>query len=559
MTLHTHFIVTLILGLFLHVQGDNVNQHAPVVQTALGGLKGVYIPVKGKESGVHAFLGVPFAYPPVGPELRLAPPRPVQAWNGVKDATKQPPMCVQNVAVLGDLYTRLGMEIDVPGISEDCLCLNIYTPANTPRNAKLPVMVWIHGGGFTHGAASSYDGSALSAYEDVVVVMIQYRLGLLGFLSTGEKGMAGNFGLLDQVEALKWVQQHIHNFGGNPDQVTIFGESAGGMSVSFLYLSPLSNGLFHRGIAESGTAVLLDTLVADPLGTAKMAANMSGCSLESTETISNCMRNLDLQKIVELTEVPELVMSVTIDGLFLTKPVSESLRNHEIQKLPFMTGVNSDEGGWLLPTFMAPPNWTEGMTRDEVKGILSLFYTAEHKDEALNLIIDEFTGKSEDPKILRKAFTDTLGDLIFNVPAVKTINAHTDVGAPVYVYEYNFSPRMLKKVRPEFVGADHADEIFAVLGICFTTTHVRLIEECSKEEEELNRRVMRYWANFAYTGSPNGKGLVHWPQYGKEENYLFIDSEQVVRQGLRKDHVVFLTQTLPKMLEELEKTEHIEL
>ncbi|KAJ0069357.1 hypothetical protein NL108_004171 [Boleophthalmus pectinirostris] len=559
MTLRTHFIVTLILGLFLHAQGDSANQHAPVVQTALGGLKGIHVPVKGKESGVHAFLGVPFAYPPVGPELRLAPPRPVQAWNGVKDATEQPPMCVQDVTVLGDLYTRLGMKVDVPGISEDCLYLNIYTPANTPPDAKLPVMVWIHGGGFTIGAASSYDGSALSAYEDVVVVGIQYRLGILGFLSTGEKDMAGNYGLLDQVEALKWVQQHIHNFGGNPDQVTIFGESAGGMSVSLLYLSPLSNGLFHRGIAESGTAALFETLISDPLSIAKTAANMSGCSLESPEIISNCMRNLDLQKIVALAEVRELIITLTIDGLFLTKPVNELFRNHEFQKVPFMTGITSDEGGWLLPSFMAPPNWTEGMTRDEVKGALSLFYTAEHKDEALNLMIDEFTGKSEDPKILRKAFTDMVGDFLFNVPAVKTINAHTDVGAPVYVYEYNFTPRMLKKLRPEFVGADHGDDIFSVFGLCFTTTHVKLTEECSKEEEDLNRSVMRYWANFAYTGSPNGKGLVHWPQYGKEENYLFIDSEQVVRQGLRKDHFVFMTQTLPKMLEELEKTEHIEL
>ncbi|KAJ0069330.1 hypothetical protein NL108_004170 [Boleophthalmus pectinirostris] len=555
--LRTDFIVTLILGLFLHAEGDSANQHAPVVQTALGGLKGVYMTVKGKESGVHAFLGVPFAYPPVGPELRLAPPRPVQAWNGVKDATKQPPMCVQDVAFLEDVYTKMEMEIDIPGISEDCLYLNIYSPANTPPDAKLPVMVWIHGGGFTIGAASSYDGSALSAYEDVVVVVIQYRLGILGFLSTGEKDMAGNFGLLDQVEALKWVQQHIHNFGGNPDQVTIFGESAGGMSVSLLYLSPLSNGLFHRGIAESGTAALFETL-SDPLIIAQMAANMSGCSLESPEIISNCIRNLDLQKIVQLTEVRELIITVTIDGLFLPKPVNELFRNHEFHKVPFMTGITSDEGGWLLPSSMAPPNWTEGMTRDEVKGILSLFYTAERKDEALNLIIDEFTGKSEDPKILRKAFTDILGDFVFNVPAVKTINAHTDAGAPVYAYEYNFTPRMLKKLRPDFVGTDHADDIFSVFGLCFTT-HITLKEECSKEEEDFTQSVMRYWANFAYTGSPNGKGLVHWPQYGKEENYLFIDSEQVVRQGLRKDHFVFFTQTLPKMLEELEKKEHIEL
>ncbi|XP_072290621.1 pyrethroid hydrolase Ces2e-like [Eucyclogobius newberryi] len=560
MTFHTDLIVTLILGLFLHAQGDNTDQHAPVVKTTLGSLKGGYVTVKGKETGAHAFLGVPFAKPPVGPALRLAPPQPVEKWDGVKDATQQPHMCIQSKGLLADLYSKVGMKIEVLDISEDCLYLNIYTPANTAPDAKLPVMVWIHGGGFVMGAASSYDGSAMAVYEDVVVVLIQYRLGLLGFLSTGQEDMAGNFGLLDQIEALKWVQQHIHNFGGNPDLVTIYGESAGGMSVSLLFLSPLSNGLFHQGIAESGTAhTIFDIFQMDPVLTAQMAANMSGCSLESTEMIGNCMRNIDLQKIVDLLEKPELLFIVTVDGHFLTKPVDELYRNQQFLKVPFMTGITSDEGGWLLPSFMAPQNWTEGMTRDEVKAGLSLFYRPEPKDVALNLIVDEFTGKSEDPKMLRKAFTDVLGDFIFTVPALKTIKAHTDAGAPVYVYEYNFSPPMQKKLRPDFVGADHGDEVFAVFGMCLTTTHIQLNEECSKEEIDLSLSVMKYWANFARTGSPNGDGLVHWPQYGEEENYLFIDTEQVVRQGLRKEHFVFLTQTLPKMLQELEKKEHTEL
>ncbi|XP_055078306.1 cocaine esterase-like isoform X2 [Periophthalmus magnuspinnatus] len=559
MTLHTYFIVTLILGLFLHAQGGSADQHAPVVQTSLGILKGGYVTVKGKETGAHAFLGVPFAKPPVGPALRFAPPQPVEKWSGVKDATEQPPMCVQNKAVLKNLASKLGIKVETPDISEDCLYLNIYTPANRDSDAKLPVMVWIHGGRFLSGAASAYDGSALAAYEDVVVVLIQYRLGLLGFLSTGEKDMAGNFGLLDQVEALKWVQQHIHNFGGNPDQVTIFGESAGGMSVSFLFLSPLSNGLFHGGISGSGTAVIFDDLQIDPLITATLAANMSGCSLESPEIIGNCMKNVDLQKLVPLTEVPGLGPRITVDGLFLTKPVHELFTNHELLNIPFMTGITSDECGWLLPSYLAPKSWTEGMTRDEVKGVLSIFYADEPKDVALNLIIDEYTGKSEDPKILRTAFTDILADLTFTIPALKTANAHTEVGAPVYVYEYNFVPRRIKKTRPEFVGADHADDLFTVCGFCFTTTHVKLMEECSKEEENVTRTVMKYWANFARTGSPNGDGLVHWPQYGQKENYLFIDAEQVVRQQLRKERFVFLTQTLPKMLEKLKINDHMEL
>uniref|UniRef100_A0A8C6WX02 Carboxylesterase type B domain-containing protein n=2 Tax=Neogobius melanostomus TaxID=47308 RepID=A0A8C6WX02_9GOBI len=544
-----NLFISLTWGLFLyvHANGDRADHYAPVVQTTLGSLKGTYVPVKGKETGAHAFLGVPFAKPPVA-ALRLTPPQPVEGWSGEKDATQQPPMCIQMKEVSVEPFSKLGLEVEIPDVSEDCLYLNIYSPANRAPDAKLPVMVWIHGGGFTLGAASSYDGSAMAAYEDVVVVLIQYRLGLLGLFSTGEPDMAGNFGLLDQVEALKWVQQHIHNFGGNPDLVTIYGESAGGMSVSLLHLSPLSNGLFHHAIAQSGTAALFELMQVDPLPVAQMVANMSGCGTESTEMIRDCVRNLDVQKLVELTEIQELRFTLTVDGRFLTQSVDESFRNHDIIKVPFMTGVTSDEAGWLLPTFMAPQNWTEGMTRQEVKSILFILFYPDPNNVALDLMIDEYTGKSEDPHKLRKAFTDLLGDFLFNIPALKTINAHKDAGAPVYLYEYNFALQMLKKLRPDFVGTDHGDDIFIMFGSCFTTKHVKIVAECSKEEEELTKSVMKYWANFARTGSPNGEGLVHWPQYGKEENYLFIDTEQVVRQQLRKERFEFMTQTLPKII-----------
>lgn len=549
-------LLSVTLGLFLYVIAD---LHAPVVQTALGSLRGGYVSVKGKDSGVHAFLGVPFAEAPVGPALRLAAPQPVKTWEGVKDATQQPPMCIQNKMAIVDLVSKLeGLQMEIPDISEDCLYLNIYTPANRAPDAKLPVMVWIHGGGFTIGSASMFDGSALAAYEDVVVVLIQYRLGLLGFLSTGDENMPGNYGLLDQVEALKWVQQHIHNFGGNPNLVTIFGESAGGMSVSFLLLSPLSKGLFHHAIAESGTAAISELLQNEPLPLTQRIANMSGCGLESTEIISDCMRNLDLKTVVEFAEIKELSYVITVDGHYLMKPVDELYRNQELLTVPFMTGITSDEGGWLLPTFIAPPNWTEGMTREQVKNILSVFHS-NTSDIVLDLALDEYTGKSDEPKKIRSAFTEMLGDFIFVVPALKTINAHKDAGAPVYVYEYHFVPHMLKALRPEYVGSDHGDDLFAVFGFCFTTTHVKITESCPKDEEEITKTVMTYWANFARTGSPNGDGLVHWPRYGAEEEYLVIDKEQVVSQHLRKDRFIFLTQTLPEKMQEYSKKDHIEL
>lgn len=532
---------------------------APEVHTKLGSLRGEYVSVKGKEAGVHAYLGVPFAKPPLGPALRLAAPQPVEGWEGVRDATKQPPMCVQHREFSIDLLGKLGAEVvDIPDISEDCLYLNIYTPANRAHDAKLPVMVWIHGGGFGIGSASLYDGSALAAYQDVVVVLIQYRLGVLGFLSTGDEHMSGNFGLLDQVEALRWIQQHVHNFGGDPDSVTIFGESAGGVSVSLLLLSPLSDGLIHRGIAESGTAAMDVLILNDPLPVAQIAANISGCSLESTEKISHCMKNLDLDTFAELSKDATLRVSISIDGHFLPKPVDELYRNKELLTLPFMTGVNNDEAGWLLSSFLAPPNWTEGMDKEQVVNMLTAFqYDAIAKD----LVTQEYIGTSEDREKIRNGFTEMLGDFMFTIPAIKTANAHRDAGSAVYLYEYQHAPSMLQAKRPSFVGSDHGDEILTVLGFCFTTTHVRLLDVCPEEEEVFSKTVMSYWGNFARTGSPNGDGLVHWPKYGAEEEYLSIDlKEQVVRHHLKKNRFVFHSEILPgKIQEQKEKTEHSEL
>ncbi|XP_036007083.1 fatty acyl-CoA hydrolase precursor, medium chain-like isoform X2 [Fundulus heteroclitus] len=528
---------------------------APEVQIRLGRLRGQYVSVKGKETGVHAFLGVPFAKPPLGPSLRLAAPQPPERWQGLRDATKQPNICVQDVEIIKDLIKKLGgMNAEIPDASEDCLYLNIYTPANRAPDAKLPVMVWIHGGGFVLGSASMYDGSSLAAYQDVVVVLIQYRLGLLGFLSTGDEHVPGNFGLLDQIQALRWVKEHIDNFGGNPDLVTIFGESAGGVSVSLLLLSPLSDGLFHRAIAESGTAAM-DVLVSDnPVPAMQVVANASGCSLESTEKIAKCMLNLDIDTILALVKNPNLRYTINVDGHLLTKPVPELFQTQQLLTVPFMTGINNHEGGFLLANHFAPPNWTEGMDRESVVNSMFIFYPLPEAAAIRDLIANEYIGSGEDRIRNRDGFTELLGDFFFTFPAIKAANAHRDAGADVYLYEYHYVPKLLQKKRPSFVKCDHADELFSVLGFCFTTTHVKLVEACPEEEEEFSRIMMSYWGNFARTGSPNGDGLVDWPKYGAEERYMSLDvKEQASRQSLKKDRFIFVTQTLPERIRDHEE------
>ncbi|XP_026166173.1 fatty acyl-CoA hydrolase precursor, medium chain-like isoform X1 [Mastacembelus armatus] len=549
----------LLFVLFLSV---DANLHAPEVHTKLGSLRGKYVTVKGKETGVHAYLGVPFAKPPVDPALRFAAPQPVEGWEGVKDATQQPFMCIQNKKLLLDLLDKLGgIMADIPDISEDCLYLNIYSPASRAHDAKLPVMVWIHGGGFTLGAVSVYDGSALAAYQDVVVVLIQYRLGPVGFLSTGDKHMSGNFGLLDQVQALKWIQQHIHNFGGDPDLVSVFGESAGGMSTSLLLLSPLSDGLFHHAIAESGTAALDLLLSNEPLPVMQMVANVSGCGFESTGQFADCMRNLDIDTILTVVKDERLRFPIKVDGHFLTKPVDELFHKHELHRVPFMTGVNNDEGGWLLNNYFAPQNWTKGIDREEIVKRLSIFFPDPEHANIREMITDEYIGIGDDRVKNRDGFTEMLGDVLFTIPAIKVANYHRDAGAPVYLYEYHHPPKFLQAKRPSFVGCDHGDEIFTVLGLCFTTTQVKLPEACPEEEEEFSKIMMSYWGNFARTGSPNGDGLVHWPKYGTEEDYLAIGlKEQIAGHHLKKDRFVFFTQILQEKLRQLrEKREHGEL
>nr|XP_057931474.1 cocaine esterase [Doryrhamphus excisus] len=536
---------------------------APIVHTALGSLKGEYVSVKGKETGVYAYLGIPFAKPPLGPALRLAPPQDAERWEGVRDATKQPPMCIQHKDFITDLLEMLGnLKAEIPDVSEDCLYLNVYTPASRPHDVKLPVMVWIHGGGFGLGSASMSDGSALAAYQDVVVVLIQYRLGLLGFLSTGDEHMTGNFGLLDQVQSLRWVQGHIHNFGGDPSSVTIFGESAGGVSVSLLLLSPLTDGLIHRAIAESGTAAIEQMVSNDPLPVYEVVANRSGCSIESTQQIADCMRNMDLDTFLTLAKDVTIRILVNVDGIFLPKPVNELFQKHEIHNVPFMTGVTNHEGGWLLPAFMGPPNWTEGMDREQVVGSLSAFNADPKLSIITDLMVDEYIGNGEDRMKNRDAFTELLGDLLFVIPAIKTVNAHRDAGIQhVYLYEYQHAPQFLKEKRPSFVKCDHGDDLFTVFGICFTTTHVQITDTCPEDEEQFSRTVMSYWGNFARTGSPNGDGLAYWPKYGSEEHFLALSAKkQVTGQHLKAGRYAFMTKILPeKIRQHQEKTEHSEL
>ncbi|XP_059392087.1 fatty acyl-CoA hydrolase precursor, medium chain-like [Carassius carassius] len=532
----------------------------PLVQTKLGSLKGAFLTVKGKDTVVNSYLGVPFAKPPVGP-LRLASPQPAEKWDGVRDATKQPPMCIQDRQVSVTELKFLGMDVEIPKVSEDCLYLNIYTPVKPGQDTKLPVMVWIHGGGLALGSASVYDGSVLSAYQDVVVVLIQYRLGLLGFLSTGDEHAPGNYGFLDQVAALQWVQENIHSFGGDPGSVTIFGESAGGISVSTLILSPLASGLFHRAIAESGTALWDGLVMGNPLLRAQNAAKLCNCDSSSSSKIVDCIMRWSEEEVLQCSnQFAMMHFSLALDSYFLPKPVEDIVQKQEFSKVPLITGITDDEFGFLLPAYFAGKGWIDGMNKEQVIKGLTLTYPDPRDRWIVDLVANEYLGDTRDPIQIRDIYREMMGDMMFNIPALQLAKYHSASGAPVYLYEFQHPPSMIQKNRPSFVGVDHTDELFFIQGTCFAQANLRATAPFTKEEEELCRTVMGYWGNFAHTGSPNGPGLTHWPEYKDEAEYLGIGLEQKTGKNLKEKHYTFMTKTLPDLIRQgREKTEHLEL
>ncbi|XP_029992389.1 carboxylesterase 3 isoform X2 [Sphaeramia orbicularis] len=543
------FIVCVFLALTAETQGAP-GSIDPVVTLKHGRIRGAYVTVKGTDRRVKQYLGIPFARPPVGP-LRLAPTQDALPWEGERDCTHQPPMCIQDPEIIVNVSRIMSIQYNPPEISEDCLYLNVYAPAEAAKGDKLPVMVWIHGGGLTVGAASQFDGSPLAAYENMVMVIIQYRLGILGFLSTRDEHAQGNWGFLDQLMALKWVQENVEAFGGDPQTVTVAGESAGGISASILSLSPQAKGLFHRAIFQSGVATLGTYTTHDPSVNTKIIANLTGCDRSNTEEMVQCIRAMSKEQLVDATKKTQIYLGAVVDGVFLTNTGEELLKRKEVLKIPVMLGITNHEFGWILPQSFVSPGWETGMNREGVLALMNMFNPA-GASSANDLIADEYLKNARTPEEVRDGFTEVMGDLLMTLPVVSVAGYHADVGVPVYLYEFVHRAEVHRDTRPSFVKADHADEVGFMFGGCFWNGDIKVLGNITTEEEGLCRNMMAYWANFARTGSPNGPGLVNWPQYDRQkQEYMELGLTQAVRQELKKERVHFATVTLPQKLQEL--------
>ncbi|XP_052584884.1 carboxylesterase 3 isoform X1 [Peromyscus californicus insignis] len=521
----------------------------PEVDTPLGRVRGRQVGVKGTDHLVNVFLGIPFAQAPVGP-LRFSAPLPPQPWEGVRDASTNPPMCLQDVERMSNSRFTLNEKLQIYSISEDCLILNIYSPTEATAGARLPVMVWIHGGSLVVGSATSHDGSALAAYGNVVVVTVQYRLGIFGFLSTGDKHMPGNRGLLDVVAALRWVQGNIAPFGGDPNCVTIFGNSAGGIIVSSLVLSPMSAGLFHRAISQSGVINSKILKEMNPWPEAQTFASSLACSAVSSAELVQCLlqkegRDLNKQKNVNISYI--------INDSFFPRSPEKLLTEKQFPTVPYLLGFNNHEFGWLILKVWNILDKLEHLSQEELLEISRPFLALmDMPPEIVSTVIDEYLDNGSDGPATRYAFQELLGDIVFVIPTLNFSRHLQDAGCPVFLYEFQHTPSSFAKFKPAWVKADHGSESPFIFGGPFLTDESNLLAfpEATEEEKQLSLTMMAQWTQFAYTGNPNGKGLPSWPQLNQLEQYLEIGLKPRTGVNLKKNRLQFWSETLPRKIQE---------
>ena len=518
----------------------HVMPKGPLVHLTSGTVEGVI------QGNIAVFEGLPFAMPPVGP-LRWREPQPVAAWSGVRDATRPAHPCVQNLAgtdnfiqplaaAYGAAYSRQTLDP-----SEDCLYLNVWTPQLEP-GAPLPVMVWLHGGSnrVGSGTEAGYDGANLASHG-VIIVTVNYRLGAMGFFSHPEltsespHHSSGNYGLLDQIAALEWVQRNIAAFGGDPTNVTLFGESAGSIDATTLMASPLTENLFRRVIAESGPAFGLGperTVVQmQPLGLAvgkEAAGGKPGSQLQ-------VLRSLPATRIAEIED--RLIASnfkgydpnaSIVDGWVLPQSPARAFASGKIEPVDLLAGLNARElaafrvdaaaAAKKLPQPAAKPGFSETLNQ----------FTALARP-----LYGSWTGMAVWTYTLQillhgtPAIDQASNDILMACPIGAEAALTTSAGRRAFVYRFD---RSVPGKGESELGSFHALEIPYVFGTFQARTFSWL--PFTPTDYKLSQIIQTYWTNFAKFGDPNGEGLPHWtPWNARQEPYLvFSQSGDAVPQ-----------------------------
>jgi para-nitrobenzyl esterase len=471
-------------------------QPGPVVRAPAGAVQGQ------TEGQLEVFKGLPYAEAPVG-SLRWRAPKPMAPWHGVRDATAFGPSCVQPTPQPRSIYK------DDPGpTSEDCLSLNIWTPKGA---RKAPVLVWIYGGALTTGASrlGMYDGRSL-AERGVVVVSINYRLGVLGYLAhpglsaESPQGLSGNYGLLDQIEALRWVRRNISAFGGDPANVTIAGESAGGLSVMYLMASPPARGLFHKAIAQSAYMISTPELKQAKFGA--LSAEASGAALAARLGAPGVadLRAIEAQKLTNQAAASGFAPFGAVDGKILPRQLVDTFDRGEQARVPMIAGFNSGEIRSLR--VLAPPVPKDGATYE---GAIR---------ERYRDLADAFL-KQYPASDLQESVLAATRDGLYGWTAERLARKQTAAGAPAFLYLFDHG----------YPAADaaglhgfHASELPYMFGALDRLAPDWPKPPATPGEAALSAAMVGYWTSFARGGVPTAAGQPAWPAYGARRAYLDI-------------------------------------
>jgi len=531
-----------------------------IVETTKGKIRGVTLK-SATNKDVDVWYGVPYAQPPVG-DLRFRHPRPVDPWSEVKETTKKPNSCVQVKDTMFPGFLGSEMWNANTPLTEDCLYLNIAVPQPHPKSSA--VLVWIYGGGFYSGTSTLdvYDPRVLAAEENIIVVAIQYRVASLGFMFFDTEDVPGNAALFDQLMALQWIKDNIGQFGGNPDNITIFGESAGGASVSLHLLSPLSRNLFNQAVMQSASALVPWGIITkeEAILRGLRLAEVLKCPHErkNIRATIECLRSKNATDLVNSEwqgiafGIAEFPFVPVIDGAFLDETPQKSMDTKNFKKTNIMMGANKDEGVFFILYYLTDLFKNEETVfvnrEDFIKSVGELnIYVKSVGREA---IIYEYTDwlQPTDPLKNRDALDRMVGDYAFTCPVVNFAHRYAETGNNVYFYYFN--ERASNNPWPTWTGVLHGDEIAFIFGDPLNKSR-----NYDAAEIGLAKRMMSYWANFAKTGNPSlsADGTwtpIYWPIHSPTKREVLELNANVSRvlEGHRVKKCAFWKNFLPRLL-----------